>query len=896
MKTKLFKTLAATAMSVLAIACAKEPVADNGQQAGVSFEIENPVVISKAGEGTTATQLYYQVFTADGQLIAGLPAQSKPLSSLKTTVTFQLVKDQTYKFIFWAQTPTAGYYSFAGTDDAKDIRTVTANYEGKAANDENFDAFFATESFKVTGPVTKTVTLKRPFAQINIGTKDQLKAGGATAPAIDFTGAKSSVTVKGVPTVFSPLAATPETMLTVPATVTFASAAIPTGLLKVNETDYNYLAMNYVFAPAEGTVCDLSAEIALTGREPIQLSSPTTPIKRNWRTNILGSLLTSSVDYDVVVDPVFGGDDVPREGYKADGTVQSLPEGPVKEGNVWKVNAENYQYTLDGAYGSIDGKTIHFTESVDEPIVFGRPTKFSASGTKYMVGGFDASEAHFKEFATAEELAAYKALPGWTPVSYYTRTIENVTLTADEGVTINGLRYNSGHINGTAKPIYDYVRDTGVWCTSSNDSHYFAAFFKNISFVGITFSAYVNLENSQSLTDFDGITFKNCSFCSGTTHSSQEAKMCIRIGNWTNPSVHNFKNLVVDNCSFKDSAQGVYCNAVYGVKVINSTFENLIGQAVSLQTSGVSEGYGVSEISNNTFKDITDRIIRINKLSADTELTIKGNVSTNSGRLSDGKRLVMKAEGLEDGIVYHISGNDWNGGDAVIENEELKDYDWTKHVAQDNATVKLEAGTYTLPSTVGDGVTIAGPADGSVVIDMENKAVNGYSDVSFKNISFKMGTENYKGFQGSGTLKFDSCSFEGLHFGYGAKEIYTNCTFNQSSVEYNMWTYGANVDYIGCTFKGKGKFLHVYNEGLEAKTINIKNCKFINTGDSDKPAINIKGTCGAKALLFTVNIDGCTVEGNFPSINGGLWQVDKAATAENNQVTVKVNGTKVYLN
>ena len=73
----------------------------------------------------------------------------------------------------------------------------------------------------------------------------------------------------------------------------------------MNETDYNYLAMNYVFAPAEGTVCDLSAEVVLTGREPIQLSSPTTPIKRNWRTNILGSLLTSSVDFNVVVDPVF---------------------------------------------------------------------------------------------------------------------------------------------------------------------------------------------------------------------------------------------------------------------------------------------------------------------------------------------------------------------------------------------------------------------------------------------------------------------------------------------------------------------------------------------------------------------------------------------------------------
>ena len=60
MKTKLFKTLAATAMSVLAIACAKEPVADNGQQAGVSFTIEVPgAPATRAyGEAEKATELY----------------------------------------------------------------------------------------------------------------------------------------------------------------------------------------------------------------------------------------------------------------------------------------------------------------------------------------------------------------------------------------------------------------------------------------------------------------------------------------------------------------------------------------------------------------------------------------------------------------------------------------------------------------------------------------------------------------------------------------------------------------------------------------------------------------------------------------------------------------------
>ena len=325
MKTKLFKTLAVASAAILALACAKEPVADNGQQAGVSFTIEVPGASATRayGEAEKATELYYQVFDNAGNTINGLGVQHTGLVGKTAKVNFQLVKDQTYNFVFWAQTTETGYYTI---DETEGLKKITADYTThKDANDENRDAFFATESFKVTGPVTKTVTLKRPFAQINIGTKDQLKAGDATAPAIDFMNAKSSVTVKGVPTVFSPLAATPETMLTVPATVPFASAAIPTGQLKVNETDYDYLAMNYVFAPAEGTVCDLTAEIVLTGREPIQLSSPTTPIKRNWRTNILGSLLTSSVDFNVVVDPSFGDDnDVDLVNIKNEASLKAL--------------------------------------------------------------------------------------------------------------------------------------------------------------------------------------------------------------------------------------------------------------------------------------------------------------------------------------------------------------------------------------------------------------------------------------------------------------------------------------------------------------------------------------------------------------------------------------------
>ena len=303
MNTKFFKSLAAVAVAVLTVGCAKEQGSQEGP-ANVTFEIENPVAVTKAiGDGTTAKKLYYQVFDAAGNPIAGLPVQNKTLSSLKTTVSFQLVKDQKYNFIFWAQTPEDGYYTIDGTEG---LKKITADYEGKKSNDENFDAFFAVEkALTINGPITKTVTLKRPFAQINIATTDVLKAGD-TKVNVNFTGATSAVTVKGVPTVFSPL--TDEFSASVDAQ--FASAAIPEGNFSVTgSTDtYKYLAVNYVFAPVDGTVYDVEAAFNVDGKD-VTVKVPSAPAKRNYRTNIYGNLLTSTADFDVVIDPGFAGEE-----------------------------------------------------------------------------------------------------------------------------------------------------------------------------------------------------------------------------------------------------------------------------------------------------------------------------------------------------------------------------------------------------------------------------------------------------------------------------------------------------------------------------------------------------------------------------------------------------------
>ena len=773
MKTKLFKTLAATAMSVLAIACAKEPVADNGQQAVVSFTVEVPgASVTKAyGEAEKATKLYYQVFDNTGAPIEGLGVQTTDLVGKAAKVSFQLVKDQTYNFVFWAQTTETGYYTI---DETEGLKKIKANYTDKLANDENFDAFYAVKKVKISGPVSESVELTRPFAQINIATKGVLKAG-ETETEIDFTGATSSVTIKNVPTEFFPLSPAASQLGSETVTAKFKTADAPSGNMTVNSDTYKYLALNYVFAPTDGTVYDITAKFSVDGKT-VNLNVPAVPAKRNWRTNILGNLLTSSADINVIVTPGFdenGNEDIDLSNIKTETELKAVL----------------------ATYGAA-------TISSEVALT----SKLSTTGDKTLT-------------IESNGLIA--------PASDMRKDISEIIYVSGGTLTLDG----DGKIIGQSNGTYGYGSEA-------------------ITVAGGTLNIKGNLKvaaGSGSVKSDRAVYVRKgtLNIYGGYFSTSDDAS--------GNPNPVIFLK--------PDWREQAYCN-IYG---------------------GIFESTGNSEYVVNI--EDTER--------SRAHIKIYGGKfkGFDPGNVNEGTITSFLAEGYKStkvGDYYVVTKDDIT---PVVNQEGL-----ASAVTTPNSTVKLEAGTYTLPSTVATGVTIEGSEDANVVVDMENKAVNGYSDVSFKNISFKMGTENYKGFQGSGTLKFDSCSFEGLHFGYGAKEIYTNCTFNQSSVEYNMWTYGANVDYIGCTFNGKGKFLNVYNEGLEAKTININNCKFINTGDSNKPAINIKGTCGTKALLFTVNIDGCTVEGNFPSINGGLWQVDDAATAENNQVTVKVNGTKVYLN
>lgn len=257
-------------------------------------------------DGSGATQLMYGVFNESGELVIGKAVKNdvKGLTSdAGYTMSISLAKGQSYNVVFWAQNPKCQAYTIS--DDMQ----LTIDYQG-INNDESRDAFYGvTETFKVEGNKTVSVVLKRPFAQVNVGAfpfdLEHVKELG-----VDI--ATSSATIQGV--------ANQLNMLTGEATgeveVNYSLSAIPTEELLVdvdeNGTDehYSYLSMSYLLASVSPTTHSMSFVFAeADGSSPADFNDGLSfvPIQRNWRTNIVGQILTGEIAFNVKIDPIYEG-------------------------------------------------------------------------------------------------------------------------------------------------------------------------------------------------------------------------------------------------------------------------------------------------------------------------------------------------------------------------------------------------------------------------------------------------------------------------------------------------------------------------------------------------------------------------------------------------------------
>lgn len=300
---KTLKYLAAAALTLLAVSCNKEQVTEvpDGQLVDVTFTAALPgeMATKAIGDGQTAKTLYVSVYENDDAKTKLELDKTATFTDLTTQVTFSLVKGKTYNFVFWAQAAEGAPY------DVTDLKNIKISYEGAEANDEKRDAFYATrKELKVNGALTETIKLYRPFAQVNFGTADYDAAVAAGVEPV-----KSVFTATDVATIFDTFEAEGKEAKDV---VTFTESALPGETLVTKAGDYKWMTMNYILPMGKQDakhISNVTAEFIPETGITVKASSPQTPVQNNYRTNILGNLLTSQVIFNIEIVPIFNEPD-----------------------------------------------------------------------------------------------------------------------------------------------------------------------------------------------------------------------------------------------------------------------------------------------------------------------------------------------------------------------------------------------------------------------------------------------------------------------------------------------------------------------------------------------------------------------------------------------------------
>ena len=298
MKRYLLSTFTIAAAALLVTSCNDEM--DNGLKTGdegtVTFTAQLPSEMGTRAfaDGLTAKHLQYAVYEAgqstplkvfgDETTVMG----EAEMNNLKQTVSLKLTTGKTYDVIFWADATTDSPYTFNPAS-----QEVSVDYSKVNNNSDNCDAFFKKETITVSGNQSVDVKLTRPFAQVNIGTDD---FDAAKASGLEVT--QTEVVAKAFATLNL---ATGE--VADEADRTFTMKAIPTasdGEFPV-AGGYKYLSMDYLLVGADKATVD----VAFNYGGPQNRTFTNVPVQRNYRTNIYGSLLTNTTDFNVVIEPAF---------------------------------------------------------------------------------------------------------------------------------------------------------------------------------------------------------------------------------------------------------------------------------------------------------------------------------------------------------------------------------------------------------------------------------------------------------------------------------------------------------------------------------------------------------------------------------------------------------------
>jgi hypothetical protein len=569
--------------SLIATSCASEEVApvDNDGMTTLTVKLPADMASRAFNSGTQAKNLYVAIYEADGDKkclfsnfggttgVNGMEVTNFNGTDLTTTIKVSLVKNKTYDIYCWAQSYTMNTespYQWNETD-----KSISVTYPSEMTNyDEGRDAFYGKlTSFQSGVTANHSITLKRPFAQINVGTNDLQAykyASGNNAPVFGMTvkGAATSVNLD-------------TDAVSGSANAVIATAASSATTFEASVTGLSYLAMGYVL-PGEGLM-----EVDLNVDGDADFATYTSvPSQMNYRTNIYGALLTNPEVFNVEIAPAFAGTMDSAIIEMNNGTVNcvvpKLPAGVTAEqlkgkGGVY-IDAQGQPQTFNA-----DGHAIAAAMRESSEIYFA-PNAIITTGSHWLVvpqsgvtihgngatltgdgehdfsiqegTGYTQYEEGSTVNITIENLNGVKVWGGPTTNATFNINLKNCTmkgLTNKSGNNMVMVRSQDNatcKVNLNAENCYLEGMQVAFHTTVAGTEVYKNCTFKN---VGIPINIAKKLNGANMSISVIGCTFDNCGIAhDDTANSAYDYAAPIRVVDNGGPA--NAINLLVDGCTF----------------------------------------------------------------------------------------------------------------------------------------------------------------------------------------------------------------------------------------------------------------------------------------------------------------------------------------------------------
>ena len=282
------------AMPLFFTSCSKDEEMVSEESVQVSFSTELPKRI-----GTRASTTDLNV----NKVVCAVFEDGEEIGTLREVITIQegedivfaprLIKGRTYDVVFWAM-KDKNY-------NVNDMTAITRASETTAA-ESDFDAFTESVEVEVTGSKSETVTLKRPLAQLNLGvTLDDWNAV-ASEETFGMKPTKMIITLTGKDT-FNALTGTTTGE---DKEVTYTLDVSGEVLMAGDET-YKSIAMCYVYPDAGQENIDITYTIYDQDNDVIRedVTIQNIPLENNYRTNVVGGLLTGTITYTITFEKDF---------------------------------------------------------------------------------------------------------------------------------------------------------------------------------------------------------------------------------------------------------------------------------------------------------------------------------------------------------------------------------------------------------------------------------------------------------------------------------------------------------------------------------------------------------------------------------------------------------------